>query len=204
MSVEEQFESVFHKVALQATGQWLTLSLLSSTGSQRVSAGCPGWADFPEEGKGRTWHSLFCTCFNQQSRASWALLYMPESAFLHRVVSDVKQWEGKQAQPHTGQSCYFQGQIESLRAGLWLRRFSPSSVGHSEQDLHWCRACGRGGQEPPAEAFYGLLWQASKAGVFLNCLNEQVPVFPLLSLYLSFSAVLGCCSTTAQWMMIIR
>lgn len=55
MLMGEPFESVFYKVALKAMGQWLLsglpLSILSSKGSQRVSAGHPGWADFPERGE---------------------------------------------------------------------------------------------------------------------------------------------------------
>lgn len=194
MLVEEQFESVFHKVAFQATEWWLTPSLLSSTGSQRVSAGCPGWADFPEEEKGRTWHSLFCTCFNQQSRASWALLYMPETTLLHRVVSDVKQSE-KARRPNLISA---RAAIFRVRSRAWgldsdLGDSPLNSVGQSEQAE--VQRLWQGSTGTPCRSF---LWQAGKAGVFHNCLNEQVPLFPFLSLFLSFSAVLDCWSTTAQ------
>lgn len=153
MLVEEQFESIFHKVASQAMGQWLTPFLVSSSGSQRVSAGWPGQTS-PRKGMAgpdrvcfahvlisrAELHEHSCTCQKQPS-------YTELSVMLNRV----RRQEGPTSY---GPELLFSGSDREPEGWTWFRfssRFYCTEWTGSALFCIW--GCGGRGQETPCRSF---------------------------------------------------
>lgn len=111
---------------------------------------------------GRTRISLFRTCFNQQSDASWLLLYMPETILLHRVVSDIRQSEKARRTNLTwARAAIFRVRLRAQGLDSDLGEDFPlNSVGHSKQALPGAEEK-RGWQNTS----HGFLWLQLQAGV---------------------------------------
>lgn len=83
----------------------LSFSVLASKGSQRVSAGCPGWADFPRD----LTRLVLCVLISRSMLHKYSCT--PQKQSSSKVVSDTKQSEKAKKVPHR----------MSLKAGLWFR-----------------------------------------------------------------------------------